>query len=655
MLASLVPSRGDLFGGISAGIVALPLCLAFGAISGLGPEAGLYGAIAAGILAAIFGGSQVLVTGPTNPMTLVAATVVAANTPPGGTINLPVVMTAFLLAGALQVLLGVLRLGGFVRYVPYPVISGFMSGIGVIIIIQQLYPIVGAEAPSSNAVAILGSLSMLPGKHPVARRAARPGDLCDPSTSAAVHAEGAGLAGCADRGDRHLGCPGGRRAADWRHSRRAAGIGGSGPDIRPSPARRVGGGSARAARCNRHAAERAARRQPHQISPRQQPGAHRPGDRQHGRGSGRRPTGRRRKHPDHRQHRSGRQDPAVRGDPWAVPACCAARAFRPGQYIPNAVLAGILVGAGLGCIDFRGLSHIAKVPRSDAAVLVIVFALTVFAGLIVAVAVGLVIASFVFMKKVADICERQTAISLLADEPWADEIDIPADLRHRLLIKHVEGPLFFGFARGFLNIAASAAGGRLLVLRMDRVSLMDQSGAYALQDALVNLASSGMRIVLVGLPVAQRDILEAIHVIPDLVPTKDLFADFAELKGGAAQPAGGDPSEGEGCHVAPRLKSVRGETSLGMMWMSPVNGCSFADAGARTGKMPARRARPAAGPSGPEGGAQRAHTAVHARCVARIIKLAPRHAALLDDLPATRCRGAPNWGLSRPRRGLIDA
>ena len=190
----------------------------------------------------------------------------------------------------------------------------------------------------------------------------------------------------------------------------------------------------------------------------------------------------------------------------------------------------ILVGAGLGCIDFRGLSHIAKVPRSDAAVLVIVFALTVFAGLIIAVAAGLVIASFVFMKKVADICERQTAISPLADEPWADEIDIPTDLRHRLLVKHVEGPLFFGFARGFLNIATSAASGRLLVLRMDRVSLMDQSGAYALQDALVNLTSSGVRVVLVGLPVAQRDILEAIHVVPDLVPAKDLFADFPTLK-----------------------------------------------------------------------------------------------------------------------------
>jgi SulP family sulfate permease len=134
------------------------------------------------------------------------------------------------------------------------------------------------------------------------------------------------------------------------------------------------------------------------------------------------------------------------------------------------------------------------------------------------------------MKKVADISERQTALSPLVDEPWADEIDVPAEYRDRLLVKHVEGALFFGFARGFLDLAARAAGGRLLVLRMDRVSLMDQSGAYALQDALVDLTSQGMRVVVVGLPLAQRDILEAIHVIPDLVAEDHLFADFAELK-----------------------------------------------------------------------------------------------------------------------------
>jgi sulfate permease, SulP family len=144
--------------------------------------------------------------------------------------------------------------------------------------------------------------------------------------------------------------------------------------------------------------------------------------------------------------------------------------------------------------------------------------------------VGLIMASFIFMKNVADISEQQTALLPLADEPWADEIDVPAVYRDRLFVKHVEGPLFFGFARGFLDIAARAAGGRLLVLRMDRVYLMDQSGAYALQDALVDLKSSGMHIVLVGLPVAQRDILEAIQVIPGLVSTEDLFADFAELK-----------------------------------------------------------------------------------------------------------------------------
>lgn len=530
MLASLVPSRGDLFGGISAGIVALPLCLAFGAISGLGPEAGLYGAIAAGILAAIFGGSQVLVTGPTNPMTLVAATVVAANTPPGGTINLSVVMAAFLLAGALQVLLGVLRLGGFVRYVPYPVISGFMSGIGVIIIIQQLYPIVGAEAPSSNAVVILGSLSMLPESvlWPVALLGLATFAILQllprftrkvPASLVALIVVTAVSVALGVDAPRIGAIPAGLPALVV-------------PDLTFNQVPLVASVAAQLALLGAidtllSALLADSLTKSHHDSNRELIG----------------------------QGIGNIGAALVGGLPGAGANIRTIVNIEAGgktrlsgvihglfllavllglsglvSYIPNAVLAGILVGAGLGCIDFRGLSHIAKVPRSDAAVLVIVLALTVFAGLIAAVAVGLVISSFVFMKKVADNCERQTAISPLADEPWADEIDIPADLRHRLLIKHVEGPLFFGFARGFLNIAASAASGRLLVLRMDRVSLMDQSGAYALQDALVNLASSGVRVVLVGLPVAQRDILEAIHVIPDLVPTNDLFADFPKLK-----------------------------------------------------------------------------------------------------------------------------
>jgi SulP family sulfate permease len=170
------------------------------------------------------------------------------------------------------------------------------------------------------------------------------------------------------------------------------------------------------------------------------------------------------------------------------------------------------------------------VPRADAALMLLVLVLTVFFGVIVAVAVGLIAASFVFMKNVADLSEQQTMIGPMADEPWADELGLPAAGRDQLLVKHVEGPLFFGFARGFADIAPLARGGKLLVLRMDRVRFMDQSGAYALQDVLVDLKAAGQRILIVGLPVAQLDIMKTLHLVPDVVPEKDLFDDFLSLK-----------------------------------------------------------------------------------------------------------------------------
>ena len=121
--------KGDLFGGLTAGIVALPLALAFGVASGAGAAAGLYGAIALGFFAALFGGTPTQISGPTGPMTVVfAATLVAFPD------NFGAVCAVVFLAGALQILLGVLKLGTLVRYIPYPVVSGFMSGIGIIII-----------------------------------------------------------------------------------------------------------------------------------------------------------------------------------------------------------------------------------------------------------------------------------------------------------------------------------------------------------------------------------------------------------------------------------------------------------------------------------------------------------------------------------------
>ncbi len=138
--------KGDLLGGITAGIVALPLALAFGVSSGLGPSAGLYGAIFVGFFAALFGGTNTQISGPTAPMTAVSMVVIAGIIAAfDGDVNkaLPAILTVFLLAGFMQVGLGLIGLGKYIRYIPYPVVSGFMTAIGVIILVTQILPSVG--------------------------------------------------------------------------------------------------------------------------------------------------------------------------------------------------------------------------------------------------------------------------------------------------------------------------------------------------------------------------------------------------------------------------------------------------------------------------------------------------------------------------------
>ena len=138
--------KGDAFGGITAGIVALPLALAFGVSSGLGPSAGLYGAIIIAFFASLFGGTDTQISGPTAPMTAVSmvviATIIAAN---DGNVEqaLPTILLVFLLAGIMQVALGLLGSGTYIKYIPYPVVSGFMTAIGVIILVTQVLPSIG--------------------------------------------------------------------------------------------------------------------------------------------------------------------------------------------------------------------------------------------------------------------------------------------------------------------------------------------------------------------------------------------------------------------------------------------------------------------------------------------------------------------------------
>ena len=137
--------RGDIYGGLTAGVVAIPLALAFGVASGLGPMAGMYGAIFVGFFAALFGGTPTNVSGPTGPMVVVLAGLFASLS---GDVGL--ILTAVMLAGIFQIALGAFGIGQYIRLVPYPVVSGFMSGIGVIIIILQIDAFFGHSSPSGT-------------------------------------------------------------------------------------------------------------------------------------------------------------------------------------------------------------------------------------------------------------------------------------------------------------------------------------------------------------------------------------------------------------------------------------------------------------------------------------------------------------------------
>lgn len=151
--------RGDLFGGVTAAIIALPMALAFGVASGAGPAAGLYGAVLVGLFAALFGSTPTLISEPTGPMTVIMTAVIASLIASNPEQGMAMAFTVVMLAGVFQMLFGVLKIGHYVTMMPYTVISGFMSGIGIILILLQLGPFLGHAAPPGG---VLGTIETLP-------------------------------------------------------------------------------------------------------------------------------------------------------------------------------------------------------------------------------------------------------------------------------------------------------------------------------------------------------------------------------------------------------------------------------------------------------------------------------------------------------------
>lgn len=534
--------RGDLFGGITAGIVALPLALAFGAQTELGAIAGLYGAIALGFFAALFGGTPVQISGPTAPMTVVSAVIIAESTQRAGSLQeaIPLVLAVFFVAGLLQVLMGVFRIGKYIRYIPYPVVSGFMSGIGVIIIIGQIFPLFGAMTPTGGSLAVLKSLDDLPRvidwEAVVLSIIAVVLVYFSPRIIKAVPSTLIALLGVSllgylvFRGEVGLisDSSGGKMPsgvptlhlhffapllvpANWKlileYAATLAALGAIDTLLtsvvadnitktkHDSNQELVGQGIG-----NMAAAFIAGL-----------PGA----------GATMRTV---------INANSGGKT-KLSGIVAALLLLAILLGMGPlvGQ-VPTAVLAGILLTVGIGIIDYKGIRNIRAIPRSDAIIMIAVLVLTVFVGLLEAVAIGMLLASILFMKAISDVVEHRTVSAPLSnyssEVPWSDEVGLLEKVGNKVYIKHLDGPLFFGFASRFQEMSKVMPGVKVVVFRMKKVPYIDQSGMLAMEEAVLDLQRQGITVAMTGLQQQPKAMLEGIKLIPNILPNHLVFKNF---------------------------------------------------------------------------------------------------------------------------------
>jgi len=517
---------GDIYGGVTAAIVALPLALAFGVQSGMGAIAGLYGAIALGFFAALFGGTETQVSGPTGPMTVVSSSIIATEIATYGSVEaaFPTIIATFVLAGIFLVVMGLLRIGQYIRYMPYPVVSGFMSGIGFIIVILQIFPFFGLKAPLKivDTFTNIGQIASGINMQAVALSTATLAIIYlfpritkkVPSTLVAllVLTVVSVLLGLDVPiiGDIPKGLPEVHidtiLGMDWRH-----------PMVMVIPALTLAALGAIDSLLTSVVADSMTKTQ------------HDPNKELIGQGIGNAVAG------------------LIGGLPGAGATMRTVVNIRSGgktrlsgmihavvllmvllgagvyaKLIPIPVLAGILISVGIGIIDYKGLKHLMDVPRSDAAVMIIVLLLTVFVDLLQAVAVGMVLAAILFMKQMADLAESKAVIGALSEL----ETDIPDEIKNKIRIYHFEGPIFFGFANHLKEMVKAHPNMCAVIFRMDRVPSIDQSGMYALEDAIYELKKRGIKVVFAGLQSQPEDMLRNIKVIPELVEEKHIFDTF---------------------------------------------------------------------------------------------------------------------------------
>ena len=488
-----------------------------------------------GIFAAIFGGTTTQASGPTGPMTVVSAALVAAAIEITGSLEaaMPIVVLTFLLGGIFQIIFGLINIAGYVKYFPYPVVSGFMSGVGLIIIILQIFPFVGLDSekstwlvmqdlprllsefnwqamtlgiftvvvylvfpyitkaiPSALVALVLASVASyflnwnvpIIGDIPSGLPSLKLDGIFSVNSSTYILiGEYATVLAVLGSIDSLLTSVIADNMTKTKHNSNRELIGqGIGNSIAAIFGGIPGAGATKGTVININSGGRT------------------------------------------------RLSGATHG---LFLLAVLLGLGKLAAFIPLSVLAGLLIPIAFKIIDVKGLKHLLVVPRADAFVLVVVLLVTTFGSLIQAVGMGLLLACLLFMKRAGDISEEGMEVGTIAgfdgEKPWQDEVEFYEEYKDKVYINHLYGPLFFGFTSHFQdeikNIPEQV---KALIIRMDRVPYIDQSGLYALENAVLDLEQRGIQVLLTAVQEQPKDKLVSIDIVPDLISEEHIFGDI---------------------------------------------------------------------------------------------------------------------------------
>jgi sulfate permease, SulP family len=528
--------KGDFLGGLTAGIVTLPLALAFGLQSGLGAVSGLYCAIILGLIAVVFGGTPTLISTPTGPMTVVATLAIAQVIANAGSLEsgMGTIIGIFLLAAIFQIIFGAIKIGGYVKYIPYPVLSGFMTGIGVILISLEIYPLVGLSSPKDIikvfvnlpqifsqvhfqalalgglALAIVFFLPKLTKAIPASLVALFVGTFVSVFFGLSVPMIGEIPQGLPSLQVEHL----------------------SNFDIHKIPFVLSAALTLGALGCIDTLLTSVVADQITKT-----------------------------------RHKSNREligqglgnftSALFGGLPGAGTTMSTIVSIKAGgrtrlagvissifligilfglaeyvQYIPIPVLAAILIGVGFDIIDYKGLKQLAKVNRAEGVILVTVLVMTVFVDLIEAVAVGMILSSVIFMKKMGDIGEGKVELfplrklKVMKSCDLHEEFILPRDLADQVYVKSINGPVFFGFSYSLQENIKKLPEINTIIFEMNRVPYIDQSAANVYETVIQDLKNQEIEVLLANINGQPLKMFKDTGLIPQVIPQDRIFEDI---------------------------------------------------------------------------------------------------------------------------------